>query len=390
VVKRIAWMTAGHAIDDLYQGAVPALIPFLVAERGYSYAAVAGITLAATLLSSVAQPAFGLLTDRRRRPWLVPVGVGLAGVGIGLAGVGEAYLLTWCAVALSGLGIAAYHPEASRSARLAAGDSAWGMSWFALGGSIGFAVAPLVVTPVLAAGGLAATPWLAVPALAMVAVLVVRRRVVEEAPAARAAREAATDDWRAFRWLTAVVVCRSVCFFGLTSFLALYLVREHGFGRAGASVALTVMFVAGAVGTLAGGWLADRYGRLRTIRGGYLLTLPGLGGLLVAPTHALTYVAVAVLGFAIYVPFAVHVTLGHEYLPNHLGTASGVTLGLAVSVGGVVAPLLGWLADAAGITAAFLVLLAVPAVALALSERLRTLRARAARSAPGAEPVPRR
>jgi MFS transporter, FSR family, fosmidomycin resistance protein len=374
----MAVMTVGHAVDDLYQGAVPALIPFLVAERQYGYAAAAGITLAATLLSSVAQPVFGVLTDRRRRPWLVPLGVGLAGLGIGLVGPAQSYPLTWCAVALSGLGVAAYHPEASRSARLVAGRSAWGMSWFALGGSVGFALAPAFVTPVIAAGGLAATPWLAAPALLMVVVVVTARRVRTGAPpVARARRGGGDDDWRAFRWLTGVVVCRAVCFFGLSSFLALYLVREHGFDRAGAGAALTAMFLAGAVGTLAGGWLADRYGRLRVIGAGYLLTMPALAGILAAPSPPLVYLSVGLVGFAIYLPFSVHVTLGHEYLPNHLGTASGVTLGLAVSVGGLAAPPLGVLADRAGITAAFLVLLAVPVVALVLLERLRRLGRRA-------------
>ena len=76
--RRAAVLIAGHAIDDLYQGAVPALVPFMVADRHYGYLAASGITLAATLLSSAAQPLFGLLTDRRPLPWLVPAGMILA------------------------------------------------------------------------------------------------------------------------------------------------------------------------------------------------------------------------------------------------------------------------------------------------------------------------
>src|SRR4051812_36253614 len=132
---RLAVMTVGHVIDDVYQGAVPALLPFLVADRHYSYAAATGITLAATFLSSVVQPVFGVLTDRRRMVWLVPLGIALAGLGIGLSGVRDGYWWTWLAVALSGVGVAAYHPEASRTARMVAGRSAVGMSVFALGGN---------------------------------------------------------------------------------------------------------------------------------------------------------------------------------------------------------------------------------------------------------------
>ena len=97
-------LVIGHAVDDLYQGAVPAIVPFLVAERSYGYLAASGITLAATLLSSVVQPLFGMLTDRRQMPWLVPLGMTLAGAGIGLSGVSDSYLMTWAAIALSGSG----------------------------------------------------------------------------------------------------------------------------------------------------------------------------------------------------------------------------------------------------------------------------------------------
>lgn len=367
-------MTAGHALDDVYQGAVPALLTFLVADRHYSYTAAAGITLAATLLSSVAQPVFGVLTDRRRLGWLVPAGMATAGIGVGLSGLGDSYGWTWTAIALSGLGVAAYHPEASRAARAAAGGSAAGMSYFAVGGNIGFALGPLLVTSILAAGGLAATPLLAIPALVGAAVLAVVLRPEPREPGRSRNTQPSTadspDDWGAFGWLTGVVICRSITFFGLSSLLALYLSRQYGVGHTASNTALTVLFVAGALGTLAGGRLADRYGRVPTVRIGYLLTLPGLALLVTAPSVGAAYAAAAVLGIGLYIPFSVHVTLGQEYLPTRIGTASGVTLGLAVSVGGILAPLWGTLADHAGPRTALTALLVFPAASLLLSLRL--------------------
>jgi FSR family fosmidomycin resistance protein-like MFS transporter len=118
------------------------------------------------------------------------------------------------------------------------------------------------------------------------------------------------------------------------------------------------------------GWLADRSGRLRAVRAGYALALPGLAGLLVAPSPGLAAVAGAVLGLALFIPFSVQVTLAQEYLPARVGTASGLTVGLAVSVGGVLAPLLGVLADHAGRRAALAVLVLLPVAALAASTRL--------------------
>jgi FSR family fosmidomycin resistance protein-like MFS transporter len=367
--RRLATLTASHLIDDLYQGAVPALVALMVLARGYSYAAATGLTLAATVLSSVAQPAFGLLTDRRPMRWLLPSGLALAGIGIGLSGMSDDYALTWAAIALSGLGVAAYHPEASRAARGAAGGTAVGMSWFALGGNIGFAVGPTATTAVLLAAGLGGTPLLAVPAVAAAAVLAFGR----SAPRARSsapAERVGTSRWRPFLWLTGAVIARSVVFFGASSLIALYLRQRFGADPATASSALTVLLGVGAAATLVGGRLADRLGRVRTIRAGHALAVPALVGLVAAPSLPLAFLATALLGIALYLPFSVQVTLGQDYLPDRVGTASGVTLGLAVSAGGLLAPALGALADHTDLGTALAVLTVAPLAALFVTTRL--------------------
>jgi FSR family fosmidomycin resistance protein-like MFS transporter len=99
-------MSTSHIINDLYLGIVPAMLPFFVSERNYSYAAVAGLTLAATVLSSVVQPAFGVWTDRKPRRWIIPAGMVTAAVGVGLAGLFSSYVATFLMPAGPGLGIA--------------------------------------------------------------------------------------------------------------------------------------------------------------------------------------------------------------------------------------------------------------------------------------------
>ena len=99
--KSIILLSVGHACVDVYQGAVAALVPFLVAERGYGYAAASGVVLAASVLSSVAQPVFGVLTDRWAMPWLLPLSTLLGGLGIALSGVSGSYGLTLACVAVS-------------------------------------------------------------------------------------------------------------------------------------------------------------------------------------------------------------------------------------------------------------------------------------------------
>ncbi|MEV6035379.1 MFS transporter [Nonomuraea sp. NPDC052116] len=366
-MNRTPMLAAGHAAVDFYQGAVPALVPFLVAGRGYGYVAVSGIVLAATLLSSVVQPVFGVLTDRWRMPWLIPVSTLVAGAGVALGGLTDSYVLTWLAVALSGLGVAAYHPESARLARIASEGSHVRMSWFSLGGTLGFASAPVLVTPLLAGWGLGASPFLAAPAvLGAVATLPAVRALAGGGPAARAAAPVSgRDDWPSFVRLTLVIVFRSVVYVGLSAFVALYM----GGGAAGA-VALFVLFAGGAVGTVLGGRLAARWGRLRTMRLAYALAVPAVAGVVLAP-GPVAYVFVAASSIALYAPFSLHVTLGQDFLPTRVGTAGGVTLGLAVSVGGLASPLVGALAEATTLRTALACLIVFPALAWLLARTLK-------------------
>jgi FSR family fosmidomycin resistance protein-like MFS transporter len=194
------------------------------------------------------------------------------------------------------------------------------------------------------------------------------------------------DAWRAFGWLTAVVSVRSIFFFGVSSFLALFVLRHlHGSASTGAA-AVTVLFLAGLVGTVVGGRLADTVGRVRTMQLGYLLSLPGLTIVLLAPGLPVAMTGVAVLGCAIYLPVSVQVTLGQEYLPSRVGTASGVTLGLAVSAGGIAAPLFGLVADAHGLPVTLALLLTLPVVALLLCRRLPETVQRRPRTDPEVDP----
>lgn len=372
--RGVALVSSAHVADDFYQGVVPALLPFLVAERHYSYAAVSGLTLAATVLSSVAQPGFGWLTDRRPRRWLMMAGMGTAAVGVGLVGLTSSYLVTWLLIALSGLGIAAFHPDAARAARQAAGNSNRGMSFFALGGNVGYALGALVATPVLLWAGLRGTPLLVVPAAVMVTILVLRLGHVLDGPSGRrsaVALPSGEDEWPAFLRLTTVVVLRSILFFGVTSFLALYFINHLHASAGLAGAALTTFLVSGAVGTLAGGWLADRSNPLTSIRVGFALAVPALAGMVLAGHVAVALLFVVLAGIAAYLPFSVFVVLGQDYLPNRIGTASGVTVGLAVSVGGLFNPIFGALADATSLRFMMSVLIALPVLALAMSFLLR-------------------
>ncbi|WP_433560261.1 MFS transporter [Pseudonocardia xinjiangensis] len=365
-------LSVGHACVDVYQGSVAALVPFFVAERAYSYAAAAGIVLAASLLSSIVQPLFGALTDRWAMPWLLPVSTIVGGAGVALAGVTGTYALTLVVVAVSGIGVAAYHPEAARVARVAAGRSHRAMGWFSLGGNLGFATAPLLVGAVVATGGLGASPLLVVPALVGAALCVAALRSAKAAAAASPSQATppGRDDRRSFLLLSGAVVCRSIVFVGLSAFVSLYAVQRVGGGEVTGTAALFVLYIGGAIGTVAGGNLATRFGRLPVTRWSYALTVAAVAGVVLVP-GPLLFVFVALVSAGLYVPFSLHITLGQDYLPRHVGTASGVTLGLTVSIGGLASPAIGALADITSLQIALAPLIVLPAIGWLL---LRTLR----------------
>jgi MFS transporter, FSR family, fosmidomycin resistance protein len=366
----IALMTSAHVVDDLYQGVVPALLPFLVQQRHYSYTAVAGLTLAATVLSSVAQPAFGWWADRNPRRWLIPTGILTAAAGIALAGFMPNYLLTWLVIALAGLGVAAFHPEAARAARQAAGDNNRAMSVFAVGGNGGYALGSLIATPVLLVTGLHGTALLIGPAIIMAIIIVTRLESVLDGPRGRNTRGAmrvGDDDWPAFFRLTGVVIARAILFAGVTSFISLYFIHRLKTSTGVGNSALTAFLIAGAGGTLLGGWIADRTQRLTAMRFGFAVTAPTMVGLVLAPNVPVAFIFTALAGVGTFIPFGVFVMLGQDYLPNRIGTASGLTVGLAASIGGLFTPPLGWLADHTSLRLMLATLMVLPAIGLGIS-----------------------
>jgi len=395
---RIAFLTSTHTVNDLYQGVIPAMLPFLMAERHYGYAAVSGLAFAASGVSSLFQPVFGVIADRGGRSWLVPAGFCTAALGVVAAGLSSGYALTWLWFALAGTGIAAYHPPATSQARAAGGSSQRAMSVFSVGGTLGGALAPALVTLVIGRVGFGGSALLAVPAAVMAILWLLRSRRASQrepgpaiptspaapaalittappappAPAAGAAPPVGrADDWPAFARLVAVIVGWSIPFVTVTSLIALHVQRDLGGSAAAGAAALTCYTASGAAGTLLGGWIGDRYGRMTAVRAGYLIALPALAGIAWAPSFAILTACVILFGTAMFLPFAAQVTLAQDYLPNRPGTASGLTLGLAMAAGGLCSPAFGWLADAAGLGTTFWVLVAVFAACVVLATRLR-------------------
>ncbi len=367
--RAIALLSVGHFMIDLCQGVVPALAPFLVEGRGFSNAAAAGLVFAISATSSVVQPVFGQLADRLAMAWLLPASIALSGAALAVGAQAPSYPAVLLAFGLSGLGVAAFHPEAARKANLASGERrTTGMSFFSIGGGIGFALAPAVTLALVQHRGTSGLLMLLFPT-ALIAGLFLSR--LGSASGQLHHKEGAKrslhgrDDWRAFGILSGATVIRSIVFYGLNTFLALYFMGRWGQTAAEASRASVVFLGTSIVGTLLGGWMADRFGRREVIRIGFTGGAVLLALFWSTSDRTWAMALLAPLAVFLFLPTSVLVVLGQEYLPNRVGLASGMTLGLAVSVGGMCAPLLGRLGDRHGmgvVVTVLLVLLAAAAV----------------------------
>ncbi|MDU2063313.1 MAG: MFS transporter [Sporomusaceae bacterium] len=354
----------GHFFCDIGMGALPAILPYFILQYGMDYQSVAGLMFASCFLSSVVQPTFGWLADRTSKTWLMSLGIFLSGAAMGLAGLFTNYWAIFAVVTVSGIGSAIFHPEAARMIHKLSGTKrGTALSIFSVGGNGGFAAGPVVVVAAISAFGMAGTTVFCVLAATMsIALLLVvpkmkayiEKNVVTTAGGSvnsATSSQLFQNDWSSFARLTLLIIFSSIVICGLRSFIPLYLVKVTGLSAAAASSALTILFMFGVVTTLIGGILADKIGYLKVVQLSYGLLAPMIGLLSQSTSVFACYALMIPIGFAMFSPFSSIVVLGQSYLARSIGFASGVTLGLSFSVGGIFVPLIGRFADTYGLTA---------------------------------------
>ncbi len=374
--KHVGILSAGHIATDINQGALPALLPFFIAAHDLSYTAAALIVFAVNMSSSVVQPLFGIAADRFSKPWLLPGGLMLAGLGLALTGLFQDYQWILILGIVSGVGIAAYHPEAARLVNFAAEDHKnTAMSLFGVGGTIGFTIGPLIVTTALLNWGMKGTLVLLIPVTIMSLIILFYFPILgsleadENQKKDTARTNILKENWSAFARIAIIVSGRSIIFFGLNIFIPIYWINELNQSKVAGALALTVFAGSGIFGNLAGGSMADRIGQKKVIIYGLLCLTTLLPVLVMVDNAQLATLLLVPVGFSLFATYSPTIVLGQRYLPNRIGLSSGVTLGLAVAIGGGAAPFIGKLADLYGVWVALSSVACLPIfiVLLALS-----------------------
>ena len=359
-------MLLGHAMTDLPQGALPAILPFLIAEHHYSYAAAAGLVLVSNLLSAVTQPFFGWLGDRVERPGFILAGILLGAVGVTLVGFLDNYFACCAAVVVMGIGASLFHPEGSKLANIAAGETnkGVGMSIFSVGGNVGFTAGPIITTAGIIAFGLKGTSIFLVPAV--VASLVLLPRLKEFGALSREYKvrvkedtqsgELPPDNVKGFAAVVVVVFFRSVVAIALITFIPLFWINIFKEPTAAGNIQLSIYSAVGIAATLVGGRLADIIGFRRIFRICCVALPPLLFIFALNRSPIIGTVLIVLVSIFLSTSNSPLMVTGQSFMPNRIGMASGLLMGLTISLAGLTAPLIGRIGDVYGLEQAMLVI----------------------------------
>jgi FSR family fosmidomycin resistance protein-like MFS transporter len=372
-----------HLINDMLQSLLPAVYPILAGRFRLSYGQVGLITLTFQAVGSLLQPAIGLYTDRRPKPYSLPIGMASTLVGLIVLAHASSFHLILVGAALVGLGSAVFHPESSRVARLASGGRhGMAQSIFQVGGNAGTAIGPVLAATIILHNGQKSIAWFAAAALLGLTILarisawyqgrlknatVAKRQVASHGiPQRQVARALAV--------LAVLVFSKFVYMASLTNYYTFYLIHRFGLSVRDAQLHLFLFLGAVAVGTFAGGPIGDRIGRKRVIWASILGVLPFS---LALPYAGLTETAVltVIIGLILSSAFSTIIVFAQELAPGRVGAISGLFFGLAFGMGGLGAAGLGLIADRTSLDFVYRLCSVLPALGL-LTALLPNLNAR--------------
>lgn len=330
-----------HLLNDSIQAVVPAMFPILEKSMGLTYTQLGLIAFSLNVVSSILQPAVGLITDKKPQPYALPIGLTCTFFGIiGLA-IAPSFLTIIISVLCIGLGSAIFHPEGSRVAFMAAGNKrGLAQSIYQVGGNTGQALGPVITAFILYPLGQFGAIWFSLIAALAVCLLVYiarwyaatlqsftrkKRSELKGKPISQRNKKAVKLAMMLIVFLIFARTWYSSC---ITNFYAFYAMDSYQYSIPNAQVYLFVFLAAGAIGTFFGGPLADKYGKKNIIMFSLLgsapfaLLLPFVG-----PFWA--YPLIGIIGFIVTSSFSVTVVYAQELFPGKIGTMSGLTVGLA-------------------------------------------------------------
>lgn len=360
-------LALGHFTIDLYAGLLPVMFPLLSKEYDLDLATVGLIALAYSGMGSISQPLFGWLADRHGTRL---IGAALVWTAVTFAGIGFApsFPLILILAGLAGIGSGAFHPFGALNANavITPGKRNAAMSVYASGGTLGFAIGPLIGVGLLALMGQRGVGLMLIPGTAIAAWLLYEMRTIAVKGRGRGGTVDATIPPIPKLAMAAVIIVmmsRSWTMSSISTFVPSWY-DDLGYSAAFYGALATTITISSALGTIGSGSLADRYGRRALIVGSLVLSIPTV--LLFAQfTGPIAFVTGALVGLLAASTAPLLLVMAQQLMRGRAGVASGLILGLGFVTGAIGVPITGAVADAIGIQDAMrlqtiIVLLSIP------------------------------
>lgn len=352
----VATLAGGHFVHDTFASFLSPLLPLLIQKLGLSLT-LAGSLSAMQSLPSLVNPLLGMIGDRVSLRWLAIVAPTTTAVAMSLIGVAPGYIVLAVLLLVAGISSACWHtPTPVIVARAAGKRVGMGMSVLMLGGELARGLGPLIAVGAVSLWGLEGL-WRLIPFGVFASVVLYwRTRNLKPRMAQRK-----TDSWaetwvelrRVLLPIAGIVLTRSFMSIALSVYLPTMLTRE-GDSLLEAGGALSLLMLAGAIGSLVTGTMSDRIGRRRILVTVLILSPICMGFFL--NVHGWVMAPILfVMGFMTNSTTPVMMAMVQEYATGHPATANGVYMALEFVGGAVITIIVGALADVVGLRTAFAV-----------------------------------
>lgn len=360
-------LTASHLVVDAYGNFFPSLLPIFVVKFHLSMAAVGAMASVTSITSSLIQPTFGYLSDRLSGKVFVIVGILASAIFMSTLGFASSYGLLLLLLVLGGLGVSSFHPQAAGlTGQLPERKKGFGMSVFLTGGSVGYATGPLIAVFVASRAGIDHLYATALPGI-LIALLVIQYLPNQNLSQGKQANLSLSSEFltnvRSISLLEVIVVIRAIVNTSFTTFLPLFL-KNKGLSLEAMGAMISLYILAGAVGGIIGGYVADKIGRKSILLFSLIFPIPFLMFFTFAG-NVLIPILLLLSGFIFLSSVPVTVIMAQELMPNNTSTVSALMMGFGWGLGGLMAFPFGVLADLTGITVALRVVILLPLIGVA-------------------------
>ncbi|MDP2966344.1 MAG: MFS transporter [Pelolinea sp.] len=347
-------VSSAHVVHDTYAGFIAPLLPFLI-ERMSLLKVEAGMFLLLYQGASVLQPVIGHLGDKtnlRKYALIMPA---LTGISLSLLGTAPTFYIGLLLCLIAGISSASLHSILpALVARLSGKQVGKGMSFWMVGGEIGIMIGPLLVASVISIFSIKATLWLMIPGIVMSIVLSI---LLKDMPHHNVntnlqAKVPMKEMLAILLPLAGVVLMRSPLRTASEIYLPVYLIEQGvNLWLAGSSVSLLLGF--GVAGTIAGGFLKDKFGFKAVMI--MSIFFASLGMIFFSITSGVLQVAsLALVGATSMMMLPVGLAFVQENFPNNRSLANGFYLAIVFALNAVAGVVTGFMYDKIGGNSTFL------------------------------------